>query len=427
VGNAARREGPLLYPFDAVVLCTYMRGCRDYRGEGCVARHGGCSKERRRPEATMRTNRTAALSLLTLALAACSAPPVAPELDGAIGASPDAIIGGTRASAYPEAALVDMDSGSCSGAVIAPRVVLTAGHCVAGVRSWTVRTPFAGNQQARVLEAKVYDWTYDPSGFVNPNQHDIGLLYLDRPITLASYPKLQRSKVANGTLAVNIGRIDNGTLSRTALFVSKPLPIRDAASSGFPYSYISSEVIQSGDSGGPVELAAGGERTIVAVNSGGGGGTQVLARVDLLIGWIDAYVGSHGGYATSVVPSPAPAPAPSPAPSPAPACASPESEPNDGYRAANALGATGCGALTAGDQDWFTWSIGAGAKSYELQLRATGDAQVRMWKVVNGQYVQIANDSPTSFVKQSSSAGTYVLGVWSASGAAQSYSLALTK
>jgi hypothetical protein len=373
----------------------------------------------------MRTTRNAALSIfpLALALAGCSAAPVAPELEGAVGSSPDAIIGGTRATAYPEATLVDMDNGSCSGAVIAPRVVLTAGHCIAGVRSWTVRTPFAGNQQARALEAKVYDWTYDPSGFVNPNQHDIGLLYLDRPITLPSYPKLQRSKVANGSLAVNIGRIDNGVLSRTALFVSKPLAVRDATSSGFPYSYISSEVIQSGDSGGPVELASSGERTIVAVNSGGGGGTQVLARVDLLIGWIDTYVNAHGGYASA----PIAAPPPAPAPSPSPACATPEREPNDSYRAANALGATGCGGLTAGDQDWFTWSIGAGTTSYQVDLRATGDAQVKMWKLVNGQYVQIANDTATSFVKQSTSAGSYVVAVRSATGAAQSYTLTLTK
>ena len=400
--------------------CEYTHGRR-------FGRHGGCSPEQRRPSTIMRTTRNAALSIFTLALAVagCSAAPVAPELDGAVGSSPDAIVGGSRATAYPESILVDMDTGYCSGSLIAPRVVLTAGHCVAGVRSWTVRAPFASNQQARVVEGKTLDWTYDASGYVNPNQHDVGLLYLDRAITLPSYPKLQRSKLANGTQVVNIGRIDNGSLSTSALYVSKPIAVRDAASSGFPYDYISSEIIESGDSGGPVELAAAGEHTIVAVNSGAGGGTQVLARVDLVLGWIDSYVNAHGGYATNAVPAPAPTPAPTPAP--APTCASPEREPNDSYRAANALGTSGCGALTAGDQDWFTWSIGAGTLSYQLDLRASGDAQLKMWKLVNGQYVQIANDSPTSFVKQSSSAGSYVVGVWSASGSAQSYTLTLTK
>lgn len=375
----------------------------------------------------MRTNFSATATLFfSTFLAACASAPVGDELVGAVSSSPSAIVGGSRATAYPESILVDMGGGYCSGSLIAPRVVLTAGHCVAGERSWTVRAPFAGNQQARVLEGKTLDWTYDASGYVNPNQHDVGLLYLDRAITLTKYPTLQRSKVANGTSVVNIGRIDNGTLSTSALFVSKPIQLRDASSSGFPYDYISSEIIESGDSGGPVELAGDGH-VIVAVNSGAGGGTQVLARVDLVQSWIDGYVASHGGYASSATPAPSPSPTPTPTPSPAPACASPEREANDSYTAANAFTTKACGSLTAGDQDWFTWSIGAGTTSYQLQLQASGDAQMKMWKLVNGSYVQIANDTSTSFVKQSTAAGTYVVGVWSASGAAQSYGLVLTK
>lgn len=51
-------------------------------------------------------------------------------------------------------------------------------------------------------------------------------------------------------------------------------------SSFFRFSYESAEVIESGDSGGPVYVGAGANRRIVAVNSGGGGGRQVLARTD---------------------------------------------------------------------------------------------------------------------------------------------------
>jgi hypothetical protein len=38
-----------------------------------------------------------------------------------------------------------------------------------------------------------------------------------------------------------------------------------------------------------------GTHMIVAVNSGAGGGTEVLARVDLLAGWIKEQVATNGG------------------------------------------------------------------------------------------------------------------------------------
>jgi hypothetical protein len=56
-------------------------------------------------------------------------------------------------------------------------------------------------------------------------------------------------------------------------------------------------VIQPGDSGGPVFLS--GTHTILAVNSGAGSNTQVLARVDLLADWLTSQVASHGGTVAS--------------------------------------------------------------------------------------------------------------------------------
>lgn len=233
-----------------------------------------------------------------------------PTGDGDVSRDTRAIKGGSVASAYPESVLLNMKQGGqvayiCSAAVIAPRVVLTAGHCVHGIESWEVIAPYANGQTANSSEGVVYDWNTD-SKYVDPNLHDIGLVFLDKDIVLDSYPKLSDSPIASGSKIHNIGRINNGKASYTNLYVSQPISIKSGSSVGFPYSYGAVETIESGDSGGPDVLPGPAPHTIVAVNSGAGGGTEVLARVDLLYSWIQDQIKAHGG-----APDPTTPPAPS--------------------------------------------------------------------------------------------------------------------
>lgn len=355
-----------------------------------------------------------------------------PDEEGLAEGSRSPIINGSTASAYTESALVNMSKSgrvvaACSGSVIAPSVVLTAGHCVAGFDGWSLRAPFAQNQTASASSGETFDWKDNGSEQVDPNAHDIGLIYLGSPINLPQYPSLAAQALANGSKVVDIGRINNGTLSNTALFVSSPISVSNASNQGFPFDYVSTDVIESGDSGGPVEVpGTATPHTIVAVNSGAGSGTEVLARVDLLQSWIAGKIAAHGGGGGgTTMPPPPPPVMPPPPPS---TCSGPsESEPNNSFQTPNALGPSVCGALGGTDtQDWYTWSI-SGALPYSVKLTATGDAAIAMWKNVGGTFRQVSGQSSTQIANTASGAGTYVVAVFTQAGQTQSYTLTLTK
>lgn len=228
------------------------------------------------------------LSALLLSALAVGCAADAGDSDEAEGSTTESIIGGQKATDYPEAALINGQGFYCSGAVIAPRVVLTAGHCAHGSR-FTVKAPFV-NKSATGTRF----WTdYVATGeTVNPNTLDVAVIILDSPIQLASYPTLNPNKLANGTEVVNVGRIKDGSLSTTTLYYGAPVAVTDGAPS-FPKAYRSPVLIQSGDSGGPVYAGTGASRTVVGVNSGAGGSTQVLARIDLAYAKIQQLIAAN--------------------------------------------------------------------------------------------------------------------------------------
>ena len=215
------------------------------------------------------------------------------------------------ATAYPEGVLVDVLRGGqlgayCSGAVIAPSVVLTAGHCVKGQQgfvpdAWTVTLPYAERQRVEATGAATYDWE-TTNGMVDPAKHDIGLVFLAQPVHLApgQCPRLATEPVRDETEVVHVGRLHEGRLSSTDLFVGAAVAVTDGAAAGFPFDYDAEAVISRGDSGGPVEAPGATPHLIVAVGSGAfPGRNEVLARVDLLNSgsnrWIADQIRAHGG------------------------------------------------------------------------------------------------------------------------------------
>ena len=122
------------------------------------------------------------------------------------------------ATDYPEAATIDFVKNGqgyiCSGTIIAPQVVLTAGHCVVG--GATAFLVHAGNNVTLSVTASAMDYT-ETAESVNFTQHDVALVFLTDPITLPRYPAIASSPVAGGTTLMNVGRIQNGVQTSSLL------------------------------------------------------------------------------------------------------------------------------------------------------------------------------------------------------------------
>lgn len=127
-----------------------------------------------------------------------------------LGASPAGAITGNYQQdfAHPYVGLVVLYdangefAGRCSGSLISPRVVLTAGHCVEGVSSARVYfeqdagvhldpatgvDPVTGYPETGGVHASQL-YNYGFNNFVGlPDTHDIGLVILDQPIAQTKY------------------------------------------------------------------------------------------------------------------------------------------------------------------------------------------------------------------------------------------------
>jgi len=220
--------------------------------------------------------------------------------EDSIAISQEAIVGGTIASQYPEAGVVNVDVGQanpmfCSAALIAPRVVLTAGRCVNGRSSWLVRF---GSQTRTTTSATAFVLKQTDTSKAPPPSPDIALIFLNDPIVIPNYPKVSATPLTAGSKVTYVGRNDNGVV-RESLYAADA-EVRDGALNGFPGSYMSRTPIQTGDVGGPA--FAPGTHTIMAVNSiaasaGDAGQVQLFARVDLVREWIMQQIEARGGYA----------------------------------------------------------------------------------------------------------------------------------
>ena len=173
--------------------------------------------------------------------------------------------------------------GEGSGVMIAPRLVLTSGHLVAGKSKWVV-TAADGKTKVSASRAMTYDWRQYDSDKAHPRKHDVGVIYLDADVVLAAYPKIASSLAPVGAKATRI----RGTGAGFATIDSTLDRVRST-----PSSYLVAPTGETLDTGG----ALYDERGILGVVSGRGNttGKIYIARVDKLARWLAPKIACAGG------------------------------------------------------------------------------------------------------------------------------------
>jgi secreted trypsin-like serine protease len=228
-----------------------------------------------------------------------------PGADGVVGGEP------VPGWAWPDAVAVLGPGGRCTGTLVAPDVVLTAGHCIdveprTVVIGATDLADVADGERIAVAWAEAYpDWE---------TSYDVGVVVLARaattPVRAVARACTARTALARGReiTIVGYGRSSNtgastATKHAAAIAVTDPACRTDASCQ--PSIDPGGEFIAGGggvdacfgDSGGPAYAEVGGATVVVGVVSRGlvgdtaCGGGGVYVRADRVAAWIEDVTG----------------------------------------------------------------------------------------------------------------------------------------
>lgn len=181
-----------------------------------------------------------------------------------------------------------IEVGRGSGILIAEKTVLTSAHLIAGKGKWTVTA--ADGRKVNGIRGQTFDWKRYDSLMAHPRKHDVGVVFLDRPIQLASYPKISTVSQPNGEQVMRV-RNDGG---KNFQFIDAKLDrVRQ-----MPNAYITEiPASETLDTGGAV---VNGKGEIVGIVTGRGmqTGKLYIAKLGEVVGWLSDKA-NCGGATTS--------------------------------------------------------------------------------------------------------------------------------
>jgi secreted trypsin-like serine protease len=247
----------------------------------------------------------------TAVAAAAVAVIAAPWAAGAATQAPQIVGGNTSTQVYPWMASVEDSSGRlhCGGTLIAPNLVITAGHCVSDTTPAQVRlgtlTHASGGDVIKVKTA-IANSSFEKGG--DPGW-DIGLLILASNATETPIKIAAGAQVGEAVRIIGWGTTsDGGQLSATLKELDTKV---DAASScgskinserEWCVDNPNSQGACNGDSGGPAVVQVAGEWQLIGATSRAGGGGAcgerpiIYTNIPYFVSWITA---TDGGITIS--------------------------------------------------------------------------------------------------------------------------------
>jgi len=210
------------------------------------------------------TTRNGRLGAIKLSLVACAfawgASGCAAELGDAdtadedVEATSSSIVGGQATNAYPAVgALTRGGSSFCTGTVVAKRVVVTAAHCLEGVRASSIRFALGSSARSPQASLGVTRAVIHPQYDARAIRNDIGVLVLsqDAPVTpIAINGSMTSSWVGRPLDFVGFGATNGWSGAGSGTKRAVTIAVSQVGATQFAYADRTKNTC-FGDSGGP--------------------------------------------------------------------------------------------------------------------------------------------------------------------------------